>query len=122
MAKSNHLGALAAAAGTLAAVGLLVLMLVLVDARPAEATFPGDNGRIAFASNRPSGPGADYEIYSASSTGRKVDVQEVTTGITGKSLLTALPQCQDGVDNDGDGLIDLNDPGCLSATDNDETG
>ena len=100
MAKSNHLGALATAAGTLAAVGLLVLMLVLVDARPAEATFPGD----------------------ASSTGREVGVQEVTTGITGKSLLTALPQCSDGIDNDGDGYIDLNDPGCTSETDNDETG
>jgi hypothetical protein len=41
MAKSNYLGALAAAAGTLAAVGLLVLMLVVVDARSAEAAPPG---------------------------------------------------------------------------------
>jgi hypothetical protein len=37
MAKSNYLGALAAAAGTLAAVGLLVLMLVVVDSRHAGA-------------------------------------------------------------------------------------
>jgi hypothetical protein len=41
MAKSNYLGALAAAAGTLAAVGLLVLMLVVVDALPAGAAPPG---------------------------------------------------------------------------------
>jgi len=40
MAKSNYLGALAVAAGTLAAVGLLVLMLVVVDARPAGAAPP----------------------------------------------------------------------------------
>ena len=40
MAKSNYLGALAAAAGTLAAVGLLVLMLVVVDARSAGAAPP----------------------------------------------------------------------------------
>jgi hypothetical protein len=40
MAKSNYLGALAAAAGTLAAVGLLVLMLVVVDARTAGAAPP----------------------------------------------------------------------------------
>ena len=40
MAKSNYLGALAAAAGTLAAVGLLVLMLVVVDARHAGAAPP----------------------------------------------------------------------------------
>lgn len=29
-------------------------------------------------------------------------------------------ECNDGIDNDGDGLIDLSDPGCNSATDNDE--
>ncbi|MBU1036912.1 hypothetical protein KKF32_02665, partial [Patescibacteria group bacterium] len=33
-----------------------------------------------------------------------------------------LYQCADGLDNDGDGLIDYpNDPGCSSASDNDET-
>lgn len=30
-------------------------------------------------------------------------------------------QCADGIDNDSDGLIDLADPGCSSASDNDET-
>jgi hypothetical protein len=30
--------------------------------------------------------------------------------------------CNDGIDNDGDGLIDTNDPGCDSADDNDESG
>jgi len=29
--------------------------------------------------------------------------------------------CSDGVDNDGDGLTDLNDPGCANPGDNDET-
>ena len=29
--------------------------------------------------------------------------------------------CADGLDNDGDGLVDLDDPGCESAQDNDET-
>jgi Tol biopolymer transport system component len=48
MAKTNHWGTLAAAAGTLVAVGLLLLMMVVVEAGPAEATFPGKNGRIAF--------------------------------------------------------------------------
>lgn len=31
------------------------------------------------------------------------------------------PACDDGIDNDGDGRIDLQDPGCSSATDDDET-
>jgi Domain of unknown function (DUF4189) len=29
--------------------------------------------------------------------------------------------CSDGIDNDGDGLIDLDDPGCVSATDASES-
>src|SRR5215208_6575652 len=40
MVKTNHLGALAATAGTLVAVGLLMLMMVVVEVRSAEATFP----------------------------------------------------------------------------------
>lgn len=31
------------------------------------------------------------------------------------------PACADGVDNDGDGLVDMADPGCTGPTDNDET-
>ena len=30
-------------------------------------------------------------------------------------------QCNDGIDNDGYGLIDMNDPGCTDPSDNDET-
>jgi hypothetical protein len=51
MAKSNHFGALAAAAGTLVAVGLVVLMVLMVEAGPAGATFPGKNGYIAYSAN-----------------------------------------------------------------------
>ena len=31
------------------------------------------------------------------------------------------PECNDRIDNDGDGKIDLNDQGCSSRTDNDES-
>lgn len=31
------------------------------------------------------------------------------------------PQCNDNVDNDSDGLVDLNDPGCASVLDDDES-
>src|SRR5215213_7170464 len=41
MVKTNHLGALAATAGALVAVGFLILMMLVVEVRPAEATFPG---------------------------------------------------------------------------------
>ena len=32
-----------------------------------------------------------------------------------------LSQCSDGIDNDGDGLVDLADPGCADASDDDES-
>ena len=65
MAKSNHLGALATAVAVLAAVGVLGL----VGVRPAEATFPGKNGKIAFQSDR----GGSYEIYTMNRNGNKID-------------------------------------------------
>ena len=76
MAKTNHLGALAAAAGTLVAVGLLLLMLMLVDVGPAEATFPGKPGKIAYEGN----DGTDSEIYTIKpGGGGKVKVTDNAT-------------------------------------------
>src|SRR5215208_1707263 len=48
-----------------------------------------------------------------------VDGVKVETGTTVTDW--ALAQCADGLDNDGDGKKDLNDPGCSSSADNDET-
>ena len=59
-AKTNRVGALAATAGaTVVAVGFLVLMMLVVDMQPAEATFPGRNGKIAYVG----WDGHDSEIY-----------------------------------------------------------
>jgi hypothetical protein len=38
----------------------------------------------------------------------------------GGTAAVAIPQCQDGRDNDGDGAIDLQDPGCKNRADNNE--
>lgn len=38
-----------------------------------------------------------------------------------KDSVPVKKACDDGLDNDEDGLIDLDDPGCLSAKDNNET-
>jgi Tol biopolymer transport system component len=54
--------AVVAVAGALVAVGLLVLM---VEARPAEATFPGKNGKIAYVD----WDGHDLEIYTINPNG-----------------------------------------------------
>src|SRR5687768_17023216 len=64
MAKSNHSGALAAAAGGLVAAGLL-LLLVAVQAQPAEATFPGLPANIAYAGS----DGTDTEIFTINPNG-----------------------------------------------------
>jgi WD40-like Beta Propeller Repeat len=82
MAKTNHRGALAAAAGTLVAVGLvLLIMLVVVEARPAEATFPGKPGKIAYEGL--DAPNGDFEIYTIKpGGGSKVKLTDNTTGDT----------------------------------------
>lgn len=43
----------------LAAVALAVSLLLLVETKPAEAAFPGKNGKIAFVSERTTGAGVD---------------------------------------------------------------
>jgi hypothetical protein len=57
MVKINQFGELAAAAGALAAVGILVLIMTLmVDVRFAGATFSGQPGKIAYFSPAGSPP------------------------------------------------------------------
>jgi hypothetical protein len=64
MEKRKHSGALAAAAGVLVAVGLLLLMIG-VQAQPAEATFPGLPGKIAYTG----ADGTDTEIFTINPNG-----------------------------------------------------
>src|SRR5215208_1443897 len=65
--RLNHLRAAllaVAAAGLLAAVGLLVVVLY---AQPAEANYPGKPGKIAYAGQ--DAPNGDYEIYTINPNG-----------------------------------------------------
>src|SRR5262245_30315987 len=39
----------------------------------------------------------------------------------GSKVPIGMTQCSDGIDNDGDGLIDYNDPECIGAADSDES-
>jgi hypothetical protein len=43
-----------------------------------------------------------------------------TTPASPASTAPTVPQCSDGIDNDGDGLIDMEDPACSSPSDNSE--
>jgi hypothetical protein len=60
--EDRPFGALTAAAGVLVAVGMLLTMVALVE--PAEAAFPGQNGKIALVSGRD----GDAEIYTMNSS------------------------------------------------------
>src|SRR5215217_4401247 len=81
MAKTNHLRALEAA-GTLVAVGLVVLIMVVVEASPAEATFPANPGKIAYSGHH----GQDFEIYTINSGGGgKVQLTDNSTDDGGLS-------------------------------------
>jgi uncharacterized protein (TIGR02145 family) len=46
-------------------------------------------------------------------SGGNDDAQEIVS-------VTEPPQCSDGVDNDGDGFVDMDDPGCSSLSDDNE--
>jgi len=56
------------------------------------------------------------------STGTRTVVKSgIFTGTLQIAVVDALPgACADGIDTDGDGLVDLADPGCANASDSDE--
>lgn len=60
-------------------------------------------------------PGLLYKVKITSQN--TMDLSDNLFTINGSNTVYA---CNDGIDNDGDGKIDMNDPGCASATDNDE--
>src|SRR5215213_550835 len=59
-------------------VGLAVVISSLVEqARPAQAAFPGENGKIVFTSDRTTGagvdnPDGDHEIFTINKDGSRV--------------------------------------------------
>ena len=59
-----------------------------------------------------------YDSIRSFFAGRPLNTFNVTYKLAGPP---ATAQCADGVDNDTDTLIDLADPGCTNAEDNDET-
>ena len=55
--KIMHMGMATALASAMALVALLLALVGTV--KEAKATFPGENGKIAFASNRTTGEGVN---------------------------------------------------------------
>lgn len=74
------------------------------------------NGQLVSRTNDPSRSTVKF------SKGTSYDIDVIVKGANGHyPPAPPPPQCSDGVDNDGDGKIDLADPGCTGPTDNDET-
>ncbi len=89
---------------------------------------------FGFLSNPSSSPYKEQEIldllafYKAEKDKLLVDSCDIIGTSSGKSISIILAktivfqkECNDGLDNDGDGAIDLSDAGCADPSDDDET-
>ncbi|MGQ0680240.1 MAG: hypothetical protein ACT4OM_11425 [Actinomycetota bacterium] len=78
---------------------------------------------VAVASNSapvpdpPGLPSVSLSFPLSTITTTTLDASSTTTG---PATTTRVTQCSDGIDNDRDGRVDLQDPGCRSASDNSE--
>ncbi len=60
-------------------------------------------------------------VNPATNGGRCVPTGYTWNTTTNQCVPTSVPQCSDGINNDGDAFIDMADPGCSSSSDNDES-
>ena len=80
----------------------------------------------SLGSTTPSRGGAGNWNFSGNTCAQDINARQDGTTTANfhvtDSCAPPQPQCSDGLDNDGDGLIDFpDDPGCTDASDNDET-
>src|ERR1044072_7702666 len=83
MTKTNSFGVSAAVLATM----LAVVLLILTDPRPAEATFAGENGKIVFESHRDQGGSA--EIYTVNADGSTPTRLTNNSAFDGEPVLSA---------------------------------
>jgi hypothetical protein len=85
-----------------------------------ETLLPGLNGGGSSGSSGSSAASGSGSTGSGATTTPAVPTPPATTTPsvpTTPSSTTPVPQCSDGIDNDGDGLIDMEDPDCTSPSD-----
>jgi murein DD-endopeptidase MepM/ murein hydrolase activator NlpD len=99
------------------------LALAAVGSAPAasplgsvtEALLPGLTGPgSSSSSSSANGP-------SPSGSGTTPSIPPATSTTAPTTTTTPAPQCADGIDNDGDGLLDMEDPDCSSPADDNES-
>ncbi|MCK5096387.1 MAG: hypothetical protein KAR24_03470, partial [Candidatus Pacebacteria bacterium] len=66
------------------------------------------------------GLGEDLDLADPACYEPLVDITDAPVYNSSNPLESANPQCSDGIDNDGDGLVDSNDGGCHSDWDSDD--
>lgn len=95
--------------------------------RSVFACYSEIDGPRASGPDLASGPTA-LSVSTLSAAGQHlsgpvvVDAQIPDEGLVNVSVdLLRPPQCADGVDNDGDGAVDLLDTNCIDVTDGDES-
>ena len=107
----------------------IVVRVLRGSSEEANSSFPcfsTDDGAVGR------GPGLDAGEVTLEVTGLSPGGQELTGPVSvsveigdsglapGCVSLPAPPACNDGVDNDGDGLVDMHDADCKDAKDTDE--
>jgi hypothetical protein len=91
------------------------LALAAVGSAPAASPL----GSVTEGLLGGSGNGSGDSSNGSGSTGSGTAIAP-STATGSPSSGSAAPQCSDGIDNDGDGLIDMEDPDCSSPSDNSE--
>lgn len=92
--------------------------------QPIEAVFVGTTATTTWEAEWFNSNGGNPEYYfiaSLQSNPNRFLQSQSNELLTVFENSNSLPACSDGVDNDGDSLIDLSDPGCSDVNDNDET-
>lgn len=98
--------------------GVGATVVVYVNGVPASPVVAGAGG--SFTAAVPTLFAGQHLNATAQSSGEIVSLHSAPDVIV--KGLDAVTFCNDGIDNDGDGLVDYpNDPGCESAIDPDET-
>ncbi|HEY5333888.1 MAG TPA: hypothetical protein VIJ21_10105, partial [Solirubrobacterales bacterium] len=99
----------------LAMILALAAFLALAATSTAPAALPLASVTSALL---PGLTGSSESSSSAATTGSTTTPPSSTAGPSIAAGSPVVPQCADGIDNDGDGLIDMEDPDCSSPSDN----
>src|SRR5262245_31900708 len=99
---------------------LVALSLAACEKRPLSERDAGPGGRAgALGPGGAGGPAAGVGD-AAGQGGAAAGANGSCAAVAGAGGGISSAQCTDGIDNDGDGKVDYDDPECIGGYDNDE--